>query len=174
MASARVASPKSSYLNSPSKNRVTSSPTSRRTATPTPSAATSPATAGRRVNSSARSPVRQSNALIYRRCLLFLLNAETSPTFPFCEETYQARSRIRWPPWPHRLDSGHAKNGNQHFRVDFMARFGAQKDDWALRKRLLYHRACPTSCVSLLSGSVISFFLLTVHFFFLLLCMTWP
>jgi len=46
---------------------------------------------------------------LFRRRLLFLLNQESAPDFPFCEAAYEARSRIRWPPWPHRLDPGYRK-----------------------------------------------------------------
>ncbi len=40
------------------------------------------------------------------RRLVFPSLAEPAPEFPFCEAAYLAHSEIRWPPWPHRLDSG--------------------------------------------------------------------
>jgi hypothetical protein len=86
---------------SSTSRRISSSPSATATTTTSP--------IGRRADHSARSPSRQSGPVLYRRRLLFLLNAETTPEFPFCEEAYQARSRIHWPPWPHRLDSGHPK-----------------------------------------------------------------
>lgn len=108
MASASVATTKSSYLNQKA-NRVTSmaSPPPRRISSQSPSA--NLPDVGSRVGFSSRSPSRQSGVSMYRRCLLFLLNPETNPQFPFCETAYESRSRVRWPPWPHRLDSGHSK-----------------------------------------------------------------
>lgn len=104
MAAARVmASP--SYLNQQQTNRMSSPTMSRRTNSQTPTAAS----VGRRVVHTSRSPSRQPGVSSYRRQILFLLNPETNPEFPFCEASYQAHSSIRWPPWPHRLDSGHPK-----------------------------------------------------------------
>lgn len=40
------------------------------------------------------------------RRIVFPSLAEPAPEFPFCEAAYLAHSEIRWPPWPHRLDSG--------------------------------------------------------------------
>lgn len=96
MASARVASPpKSSYLGS----RVSPTRTSRVTSS------TGRSEAGRYEQSLSSS----STTGLFSRSLFFLLDSESSPGFPFCEEAYRARSRIRWPPWPHRLDEGRPK-----------------------------------------------------------------
>lgn len=88
----------------------------RRTSFQTPQASN---TVGRRVGPSSHSPNRSSGVTLYRRCLLFLLNAETNPEFPFCQAAYEAHSRIRWPPWPHRLDSGHPKVFEANFAGPF-------------------------------------------------------
>ena len=67
----------------------------------------------RRPSPSSSSHATRSSSMaptgLFRRRLLFLLNQESAPDFPFCEAAYEARSRIRWPPWPHRLDPGHRK-----------------------------------------------------------------
>ena len=111
MAAARVASSSkttTSYFNQqqpPTRVTMGSPPPRRISNFQSPSATSS--AVGRSVSS--RSPSRHSGVALYRRCLLFLLNAEVTPEFPFCEQVYQAHSRIRWPPWPHRLDPGHPK-----------------------------------------------------------------
>lgn len=64
----------------------------------------SPSSSSHATRSSSMAPIG-----LFRRRLLFLLNQESAPDFPFCEAAYEARSRIRWPPWPHRLDPGHRK-----------------------------------------------------------------
>ena len=46
---------------------------------------------------------------VFRRKIIFLLNQDTGPVFPFNERAQNARSHLRWPPWPHRLDNGHRK-----------------------------------------------------------------
>ena len=74
----------------------------------------------RRPSPSSSSHATRSSSMaptgLFRRRLLFLLNQESAPDFPFCEAAYEARSRIRWPPWPHRLDPGHRKVPNIHSR----------------------------------------------------------
>ena len=47
-----------------------------------------------------------ADATVFQRRILFLLDPDTDPVFPFCQAAQNARCRYRWPPWPHRLDAG--------------------------------------------------------------------
>ena len=107
MAAASVASfSKSSYLN----GRVhRSSPPRARS---NQAASTSPSR--KTADLSGRSCAEPS---LFSRSILFLLNDEVAPEFPFREASYESRSRIRWPPWPVGLDAGHRKVSFKAFPI---------------------------------------------------------
>ena len=96
---------------------------------------------------------------VFRRKIIFLLNQDTGPVFPFNERAQNGRSHLRWPPWPHRLDNGHRKVS--HGRRTFLSNNICVMSSAQIRLVSLYLRRRPleierAKCAAPMSCAAIS------------------
>lgn len=119
MAAASIATP-ASYASQRSAMNVTRRTSQTVTAT----------SAGRRSSSTPSGPTTA-----FCRTLFFPTLAETAPQFPFCEAAYLAHAQIRWPPWPHRLDTGRRQQVYLGHRAVPHFQLHTRKRSWHIYKR---------------------------------------